>query len=53
MVNFKMEHDIYILLQAILENQEKQFKVHQYEVNLLEAIAEKNKIDLKEVQKNG
>jgi len=48
---FKMEYDAGVRFDAILENQEKMFKIEQYKVNLLEAIAKELKIDLTKITK--
>lgn len=45
-----MDFDVGIRLNSILENQEKQFTIDQYIINLLEAIAKNQSIDLKEIQ---
>lgn len=48
-----MEYEIGVRLQAILENQEKQFTIEQYKINLLEAMAKKVGVKLSEVRKDG
>lgn len=48
-----MDYETGKMFETILENQEKQFRLEQYKIDLLEKIAVSLKINLEEVKENG